>query len=389
MRRILLFLAVLAVALLIGACGGHAHPPYRTLPRPSLKHTPLVPPAGCVHTLGACLPQPKTSSSSSSTSSARVAFSLAAAVTGRLQGPDFSNNNPAPAGAWSRIAKASRFVYFKSVEGTAFTDSTARGMAVAARAHGLPVGGYDFLHVCLNDPGREAAHFVAALRAQGLLGKGALPPAADAEYPSSIGCSGRVWIQTWTDEVDKLDGHVCPIEYTGAWWWQPHIGAWWPTCRNVQLKTWVSGYGVAYPFMPAGVTHLDLWQFSDHGYNGYNSSDLTVYRSSTPFASFTGTAAKPRPGAYALYPAQRFKLGQGVRASERNTVRTWDRAHCRNPTRRRVCKSSRHHLVLLQRRLFYVAHHKPPRLVAYVKTGRWGDHRGARYQGITRRLRQR
>lgn len=386
MRRYLLLLLAALIAiglLLLSTGGGHPHPPYRTLPRPPLPATEKAPPAGCGHTMGSCLPQPKSAPTQSSSAGSFVSLELVSATSSTV-GPDLSNNNPVYGSAWKAIARHSRFAYFKSVEGAGFYDPTAGPMASSAKSAGLKTGGYDFLHVCLGSATGEAWHFVASLRAQHLLGGANLPPAADAEYPGSIGCSGRVWIQSWVDAVYKADGHICPIEYTGAWWWQPHIGSWWPTCLNRKLKSWISGYGVSYPYMPAGQSELDLWQLSDHGFNGYNYADLSVVHTGT-LASLGGHAGKPKPDPYALFPAQRFSLAHHVKASERNTVRTWDRARCRNPARRKVCKTSRYHLQLLRDRLFFVAHHKPPRW-SYVKKGRWGDKRGAQFHAISRRL---
>lgn len=414
LTTIVLCVGVFVGGLLIGAWFGAHQYPYRTLPRPPLPASQKAPPADCTHTLGSCLPQPNqaappattpttpatTSSSPTSPSSAaststsvftELRFTTSRA-TAPITGPDFSNNNPVYShSAWQAIARHSRFTYLKSVEGTGYYDPTAGPMGAQARSVGVPAGGYDFLHICQVPPISEGAHFVAALRAQGLLVQpGTLPPAGDAEFPfGNLPCNARVWMQTWTDEVYNQDGHVCPILYTGAWWWQPHIGAYWPTCRNVQLKTWISGYNVRYPYMAAGVTHLDLWQFSDRGFNGYNSTDLSVWHS-TPaafvaFVNGTSSKPKPKPNPYAIYPQTTFRFGRD-HASERRTVQAWDRNHCRTPVRSTVCKTTQHHLILLRRRDRYVAYHTP-NLKRPVQHPRWGQNSlGRRFQGLSRRI---
>lgn len=336
--------------------------------------------------MGGCLPQPKQTTStatpppsSSGQASRFVEFvSSAPAITG----PDVSNNDPLTCTQIVAVAKHSRLLYTKTVEGTAFTDSTAAAAATCAKAHGLLVGGYDFLHVCLGSPIAEGEHFVAAARAAGLLGVGTLRLAGDAEYPfGTLACNGRVWLQTWVDTVYNF-AHACPIMYTGAWWWQPHVGSFWPTCLNVQLEDWISGYGVKWPFMPSGRSHLDLWQFTDRGFNGATFADLSVWENSpADFPLLEPVAPKPKPNRYAIYPARGI-LVHGVRLSERGTVSHWDALHCLNPVRRAVCRTVRVHLVWLRDRLDYVAHHP-------LKHGRATYNlfeRGPRRAGIEHRL---
>ena len=271
-------LAIL-LAFLLGAFAGY-HYPYKTLPAPN---QPGMTQPACharLHTMGECQPEPK--------------IELSASISTTTQGPDFSNNDPVYGAAqWKAIAAKNSFAYLKVSEGTGYIDPTAARMAALAKAVGLPVGGYDFLHVCLTNPVSEADVFSRALRADHLLGTLTLPPVADAEYGGS-GCNARAWLTAWRTEVQKQTGRVTMI-YTGAWWWQPHLGAWWPA----DALAWISGYSVRYPYMPAGRSQLDIWQFTDHGWNGATSADLNVWRDGAPaFAKAAQVPAPVRPHCY-------------------------------------------------------------------------------------------
>jgi len=102
---------------------------------------------------------------------------------------------------------------------------------------------------------------------------------------------------------------------------------------------------------------------------------------------------KPKPDPYAIYDKTRRHLARGVVASEYNTVATWDRARCRNPVRRSVCRSSRYHLDLLDGRLRRILANDPTCIATFgscpTKQGLALYHRGARERGLHRRLVQR
>lgn len=277
LSTIILCVVVFLVGLAIGVWFGAYHYPYRTLPRPPVPPGQKAPACSSTdHTLGQCLPKP-------------VGARNAASITATTQGPDFSNNNPVEsASAWDKIAAHNSYAIFKVTEGTGFTDGTAATMARFAKARGLMVGGYDFLHICGDNPTVEAQVFVSHLKADGLTGRKTFPGIGDAEFGG--GCDARTWILAWVGEVRALTGRT-PLIYTGAWYWQPHLGAFWP---NPSLS-WISGYGVRYPYMPSGRSVLDLWQFQDRGFNGYNASDLSTWRDGAKaFTAYTNSVvAKP------------------------------------------------------------------------------------------------
>jgi hypothetical protein len=318
--------------------------------------------------MGGCLPKPKVIN--------------AASITSSNQGPDLSNNNPVySAASWAAIGRHNAFEIDKVSEGTGYADPTAAPMAREARAHGVVVGGYDFLHVCLDAPASEADLFVSRLKADGIVGGGTLPPTGDAEYPSAPACNVRTWISGWADRVHSLLGRW-PQIYTGAWWWNPHVGVWWLP----HALAWVSGY-TSWAFLPhpSGRSQVDLWQFSDHGWNGATTSDLSVWRDGAKaFAAATGVTTKAKPKPYAVFPLKRVRL-YGHLVSERLTVHAWDRQKCRNPVRRGYCRLLHKRLVQLRGRLDHIAHHP----LKHGKPTYRLFHRGARRAQINRRINHR
>lgn len=338
-----------AVAFTGGLFTGRYVYPYRVLPRPPLPPGQAAPPSHCAHVLGGCLPRPREQN--------------AADITATNQGPDLSNNDPVYGdGAWAGIARRSAFAVFKVSEGTGFIDSTAAPMTSYARRHGLVVGGYDFLHVCGDDAASEARLFVSRLRADGLIGPRTLPPVADAEYGGS-GCNARSWLLTWAQTVRAQTGRW-PMIYTGAWWWQPHVGCWWPGSL-----AWISGYGVAYPYMPCGRSQLDMWQFTDAGFNGATTSDMSVWRDGvTAFRAATlqqrlvcfGRHARARNRTCIRLRRRAASLLRADLATSRalRAVRRGLRANrCRRPYRRDVCIDLGREIapVLIQRQRWFAA----------------------------------
>lgn len=266
-------------------------PPGQTLPsctdHPSQKHS-----FAKSHGMGSCLPQ-KTSKTGS------LNFEFAAAITSTQIGPDLSNNDPILGdGPWSIIGAHNAFAIFKVNQGTYYTDRTAKPMADYARRHGITVGGYDFADVCHSPAQDEAAVFVGLLRVDGLLtGRNVLRPTGDMEYPvGSLSCNARSWIITWVVTVHNLTG-LWPMIYTGAWWWNPHIGCYWPG----NSISWISGYAslsfILSSAMPCGLSHLDNWQYSDAGSNGYNRTDMSIWRAGAPafIQASNGTPPGPSP----------------------------------------------------------------------------------------------
>lgn len=271
MRRSALLAAALLLTLAGCDSGGPSTTPADHVVARGGRQAPVAPPAECVthegqHAMGACAPSRGVAPSAPPL----AARSAAAAGTG----PDLSNNNPIfGLASWRRIrAHGHRFAYFKVVEGVRFVDGTASRMARDARAAGVIPGGYDFLHVCTVNPYVEANLFVRYLRADGLLGPNTLPPAADAEYPISPACSAaasRLWLARWQHTVET-ETHRIVVIYTGKWWWDPHMGCYWP-----RRPAWVASYPVL--VRPCGLAHATLHQFGSSIFNGVSSDDMSVF----------------------------------------------------------------------------------------------------------------
>lgn len=241
-------------ALLLAGCGGSHHPAttHQVLGAPGPAAGQCAPSDN--HALGACQPAQDQAHR----------FGIVPRKVAGLHGLliDLSNNDPVyGVGAYSVMrAHGVSELYVKLTEGTGFVDQTAARMAHDARAAGLRVGGYDFAHVCGDSAQAERGLFEQRRQATGA---NQLPGVLDAEYGG--GC-GSGWIQDW-----RRGGERTAI-YTGNWWWAGGVGDYWPA----DAQAWISGYGVSYPAMPSGRSKLDSWQFSDHGYNGVSSADLSV-----------------------------------------------------------------------------------------------------------------
>jgi len=252
MRRLITFM-VLAVALLLAGCGTthHAKP-----------HAPPVP--ACVVPVnhgspGACAP--------ASILAAARAPHLGALLGARrgIQIVDLSNNDPI-----YDMRPLARFgikgMWLKVNEGTGFSDNTFSPMVRSARAARIPVGGYDFVRTY---SASEAYLFVGRLKATGTCtGRNTLPPVLDIEANRAT----QGGVQTMVNIVRRACRRVAI--YTGLWYWLPTLGPWWPS----GVSSWVSGY----PNIVGSANYgrVDVHQFTDRGYNGVSSVDLSTWEGS-------------------------------------------------------------------------------------------------------------
>jgi hypothetical protein len=157
------------------------------------------------------------------------------------------------------------------------------------------------------------------------------------------------------------------------------------------LGCWVASYGPS--SVPACNGRAVAWQFTDGRFGfpvfipGVGQDDVNLD---------LGLFAIPPPvdpRHYDWVPSTVRRIGK-TRAREDNTLRTWDRAHCQNPARRRTCVTSRAHMRLLDGRILFIAHHTA-NLRHPVRRPRWNativvhGHRtslGGRHQQFARRL---
>ena len=232
------------------------------------------------HVMGECLPHVKGTTNSKG--------KLLKGAADPIYGLDRSNNNPVYGTSyWAQIRMHNEFAYFKVSEGLYYADPTALPMVNAAKTEGVTTGGYDFLHICYDNPVAEADFFSYHLKADGLVGKNTLPPVGDVEYGSN--CNEREWLLSWLSEVKKDTGRT-PAIYTGAWYWNPHVGAWWP---GSSYLSWISGYVPNHPPMPDGLTFLTIWQFSETYFDGVSHVDGDLWEGSASlYASASNNVVK-------------------------------------------------------------------------------------------------
>jgi GH25 family lysozyme M1 (1,4-beta-N-acetylmuramidase) len=208
-----------------------------------------------------------------------LALSAAIATAGPVRGPDVSNNNGCGVN-WHAIRQAgARFGAAKATEGTAFRDRCFPRNWGHMQHEGLVRIAYDFGRPASWRSGtQEARYFVAWVNANGGFGKHDFA-VLDLEAlggPMSQAALRR-WVIDWLVEVERA-GHPGRMGiYSGAWWWNPHVGIWFP----IGPFKWTANYSPA-P-RPFGAGGWDFWQFTDGRYGpsphsiGAGSMDISVF----------------------------------------------------------------------------------------------------------------
>lgn len=258
MRRVS---AAVVAALLAAGCGGTHHKLTLTCPAATNGHG----------TMGACNPP-----------AIRYGLRAGPPQSGETF-PDLSNNDPVY--NMRAVARHGHPAFVGKVnQGTRFVDRTYARMVREARAAGMSAGGYDFVQ---NYNAREAYLFVDLLkRTSTCNGARTLPPTLDVEY----GAYNTAGLRHMLAIVVRSCGRA--QIYTGAWYWGPHAGCWWPA----NTVGWISGY----PYAPKvcglpGSLYL-VHQFGDNIYNGVLRGDMNRWLG-TPaqWQTFTGSKPDQRP----------------------------------------------------------------------------------------------
>lgn len=261
------------------APSGLPAPPYKTLPQPPLDGLRAPSCTGGVnHYRGQCLPRPAKFQAFPCPLQLIAHAQCKAKLPTGIREIDLSNNDPIFGdSAWRNIYNFGyRVAAFKVNEaGYGYVDPTAKRMAASARRAGFIVTGYDFVHLCNGSGAAEGHAFAQLLSADGLAGAKTLPGNADVEFGNGA-CNGRRWMEDWYGAVKHDTGRDADT-YTGAWFWQPNLGAYWHGGCCGGSRAWISGYGVPWPFMPSGRTKLDEWQDSDKLYNGVSHADASLW----------------------------------------------------------------------------------------------------------------
>jgi lysozyme len=143
---------------------------------------------------------------------------------------------------WKKAAKRVQYAWLKVSEGATFRDKTYSRNQTAARATGIPVGGYHWAHPELHpDPSTEADNFLGALTFK----PGDLRPALDFEEPKAekLGAGFlEAWALGWLAQVEQKLG-VKPIIYVNPNWLKSVLaGA--PKLRSAMVDVWLADYGL-------------------------------------------------------------------------------------------------------------------------------------------------
>lgn len=180
-----------------------------------------------------------------------------------VKGIDVSSNNGRSINFTKVHDSGVKFVFVKVSEGTTYVNPYAARHVHDARAAGLIVGGYHFVHPASGvDPHTEADHFLANARKLGLLKAGSLRPAIDSE--TSVLKPGYASRRYHYGVIDRVisEANVHPFIYTGQWFWTGVLGA-----RNshkcpLWLAAYTSGWRKLIPYPWKGVS---IHQYTDKG----------------------------------------------------------------------------------------------------------------------------
>ena len=216
-------------------------------------------------------------------------------------GLDLSNNDPSY-GHWATIRRHDSFVYLKVSEGTGFVDGTAARMAREAHAAGLLVGGYDFLHVCGDNPVGEAWVFIDAARRDGLVaGRGVLPATADFEL--GTGCNAGAWLRAWSDTIRRLTHDAV---YSDLGYYLPEV-----RCFTDADYGWVADLSA---FQTLCNLRTVFQQYSWAAWNGVGHADGDVFRGSYQQLQALAGITPPTPPAPKPNRAALLRLRNVLRA---------------------------------------------------------------------------
>jgi len=160
---------------------------------------------------------------------------------------------------WNAVGETDHeFAFIKCSEHSSFVDDKF-ALNWAASKGKLLRGPYHFWRAAY-DAKDQARHFYDTFF--GLAERIELPPVLDVEdtwaTDDNLGPSVKEcldWIEEFFD--------VRPIIYTGAWWWNPWVGA---QSWADDYLIWAANYTTASsPRLPAGWTSWDFWQYTSSG----------------------------------------------------------------------------------------------------------------------------
>lgn len=185
-------------------------------------------------------------------------------MTSFILGMDISNAQPLDID-WSLVLKSgTQFVYPKATEGINYIDPKFASFARNAKAAGLSVGAYHYLHVRHNAPqdaDKQADQFCDVYMSNGCT----LIPMLDCEITGNSLAIPTEWltaIRMWIKRVgERLS--CSPILYTYPSFWAG-LGTLGATATDLAaLKLWIAHYTPApQPIIPKPWTTWTLWQYA-------------------------------------------------------------------------------------------------------------------------------
>jgi len=227
------------------------------------------------------------------------------ASPGQLEGVDVSHYQGSIDFAQVR-ASGRTFVYARASDGLLYKDPSYDAYHSQATAAGLAFGAYQFF-----EPAQDAAQQAAAFLADAHLAAGDLVPVLDVEVTGGqADATIKQGVATWLAVVGSALG-VKPLIYTGASFWNAHLGMSGFAAQGSQL--FVALYA-AQPVLPTEWSSWTLWQYSANGavpgitggvdVDHFAGGDLcTITVQSVPGPP-VAPATVPGAGATQLTPAQ-------------------------------------------------------------------------------------
>lgn len=162
-------------------------------------------------------------------------------------------------------AAGSRFAYCKATQGAWYTNPYFAQQYSGSYDQGLAHGAYHFAEPGASDPVAECDFFLNNGGAWSADGR-TMPGMLDIEWndhglaPADM----QTWVQAWIDHYRAQTGRT-PVVYTGAWFWDPQVGADWAPA-HVPLH--VSHYQAQAPTsaeLPGSWTGWEIWQYQAEG----------------------------------------------------------------------------------------------------------------------------
>ncbi|SDQ25807.1 Lyzozyme M1 (1,4-beta-N-acetylmuramidase), GH25 family [Arthrobacter crystallopoietes] len=256
----------------------------------------------------------------------RTAAVTIAAATNRnhwrapgIQGMDVSGWQPSV--NWqTEWNLGARFAYVKATEATSYKNPSFGGQYSGSYKVGMIRGAYHFAIPNVTSGKVQADYFVNNGGGWSADGR-TLPPLLDIEfnpYPElgntcyNMSPSQLVnWVRDFSNQIKARTGRV-PAIYTNGSWWNQCLGYSSAFKDHPLHVAHFSTGNVTYPWLPAGWTRFDIWQYSE---SGPFLGDSNVWRGTqaqlVAFAKYPNGVSAPAP-AVAPKPAGDYTVTSAI-----------------------------------------------------------------------------